>query len=306
MALYDVSLAGGEAEKITFDNSVSGMNASDVQGAIDELAVDTVLPRYKRVGLNTIGWYRIAKLSCYTLDEALGSGGNDCEIEINRQYNKNNNEFKKIQMVSLMQNTSFCNEISKANNQIITKIRHTVDTVNFDDYIEVYYNTTNENLATFILSNYRNAYGTKWELIEPELTEETVEGITVLGSHEFSLNYDMQTQLGNSIKKTDVVNLAHHIPTTVSTDTVVVKTHTVTNKGLLCTSFIMFENSVGVTTMVIRVNGTAYASMAKTTDTPSISLCTIVNVGDVITWEVKASGSGTNNTLINGFILNLE
>ena len=37
MALYDVGLAGGEAEKIAFDNSVSGMYSDNVQGAIDEL-----------------------------------------------------------------------------------------------------------------------------------------------------------------------------------------------------------------------------------------------------------------------------
>ena len=37
MALYDVGLAGGEAEKIAFDNSISGVSANKVQGAIDEL-----------------------------------------------------------------------------------------------------------------------------------------------------------------------------------------------------------------------------------------------------------------------------
>ena len=183
------------ASQIDIDNSVSGINATNIQGAIDELAVDTVLPRYKRVGLNTIGWYRIAKLSCHTLNEVLGTGGNNCDIEIGRSYNYNNNEFKKIQMVSVTQNTSFCNEISKSNEQIITKIRHTVDAVNFVGYIEVYYNATKENGVMFTLSNYRSGFGRTWKLINPELTEETVEGITVLGSHEFSLNYDVDTRI---------------------------------------------------------------------------------------------------------------
>lgn len=117
---------------------------------------------------------------------------------------------------------------------------------------------------------------------------------------------DVQTQIDKTIKRADVVNIAHHIPTTVSTSTVVVKTHTVTKRGLLCTSFAMIENSAGVVAMAINVNGLAYASMIRTSDSPSISVCTMVSAGDVITWTVKANGSGSNNTLINGCILNLE
>ena len=117
---------------------------------------------------------------------------------------------------------------------------------------------------------------------------------------------DVQTQIDKTIKRADVVNIAQHIPTTVSTSTVVAKTHTVKKGGLLCTSFTMFENSAGVVAMAINVNNVAYASMIRTSDSPSISVCTMVNVGDVITWTVKANGSGPNNTLINGYILNLE
>lgn len=175
-----------------------------VKGAIDELAVDTVLPRYKKIKLSSSGWYRIAKMECRSESEANGGGNNSCDIEIKRMYNTISPEYKKIKLVSLYENSSFVDEISKSatdNANTITKIRHTVDTTNNTNYIEVYYNANSENNMFITLNNHFNVYVLAWELIEPIATSETVSGITVIGSHEFTLNYDVQTQLDSKLNK---------------------------------------------------------------------------------------------------------
>ena len=162
-----------------------------VKGAIDELAVDTVLPRYKKIKLSSSGWYRIAKMECRSESEANGGGNNSCDIEIKRMYNTISPEYKKIKLVSLYENSSFVDEISKSatdNANTITKIRHTVDTTNNTSYIEVYYKANSENNMFITLNNHFNGYVLAWKLITPIATSETVNNVTILGSHEFSLN----------------------------------------------------------------------------------------------------------------------
>ena len=161
---------------------------------------DKVLPKYKLITLpTTAGWYRIAKIKNTTLNNANGYGGNNCEIEINRRHLNATykTEFKKIQLATSQTSSVFINEISYINSSShkIKHIRHTIDTNTFEGYIEVYYEGLNAVSTSITLSNYRNISGKEWELIEPELTEETVEGVTVLGSHEFSLNKSMESAL---------------------------------------------------------------------------------------------------------------
>lgn len=187
-----------KAENIAYDGDKS------VQDAIDELAVGTVLPRYKKINLSSSGWYRVAKMECGTTGDVNGVYSNSCDMEIKRNYSTIPTEYKKIQMVSTFKNTEFCNEISKttdSSSMLITSIRHTIDDTNKVGYIEIYYNSTKINSAFVSLSNYMNSSEAKWKLIDPVATSETVSGVTVLGSHNFSTNYDVQTQLDTKINK---------------------------------------------------------------------------------------------------------
>ena len=129
------------ANQTSIDNSASGLSANNVQGAIDELAVDTVLSKFKLFKLESAGWYRVAKIDCDTIQEANGSHSNSCDIEIKRAYSTLSTEYKKIKLVSLYQTSSFVEEVSKNYNSdtnTITKIRHTVDTTTNTGYIEVF------------------------------------------------------------------------------------------------------------------------------------------------------------------------
>lgn len=172
-----------------------GLNIQEVRRMfkIKKMLSNSIVPTYKSITLENAGWHRIAKIECSSLNEANGNMGNSCDIEINRSYNDSTTEFKKIQLVSLYRETKFSNEISHAvsGSQILTKIRHTVDTVNNVGYIEVYYNSDKRNSMTVTLSNHINNNSRVWEIIEPELTEETVSNINVLGAYNFNLNTNL-------------------------------------------------------------------------------------------------------------------
>lgn len=163
---------------------------------------DTVLPKYKKIALNSVGWYRIAKIELSTEQQAKGSSCNSCDIELKRDYASTINEYHKIQLVSVRDNSSFANETSggATGGHLITKIRHVYDTTN-TCYLEIYYSGTYTNNIRVTLSNHMNVNGEVWQLIEPIATSETVSNVTVLGSHDFALNYDVQTQVDSKISK---------------------------------------------------------------------------------------------------------
>ena len=166
------------------------------------LLQNAIVPTYKKIILNQQGWHRIAQIKFDSANKANGSLGNNCEIEISRSYMNGRNEFHKIQLVSLFNTSKFQNERSNGvDAHYITKIRHVVDTNTNTTYLEIYYNASSENQPVVTLSNHMNFDNMFWEIIEPELTAETVDGVTVLGSHDFSLNYDVQTQIDTKVGK---------------------------------------------------------------------------------------------------------
>jgi hypothetical protein len=164
------------------------------------LLQDAIVPTYKKIILNQQGWHRIAQIKFDSANKANGSIGNNCEIEINRPYMNGRNEFHKIQLVSLINSSKFQNERSNGVDAFyITKIRHVVDTNTNTCYLEIYYNSSSENQPIVTLSNHMNFDGMFWELIEPELTSETVDGVTVLGNHNFSLTYDIKAEVDSKV-----------------------------------------------------------------------------------------------------------
>lgn len=193
---------------------LNGLNIEEVAQMfrVEKLLGDAVVPKSKTSTIGGIGWYRIAKMKCGSISEANGGMNNSCDIEIKRSYNSKLPEYKSIQLLSAYQSTTFCNETSKAelNANLINKIRHTVDTATNTTYIEIYYNSDTSNGNCITLSNYKNVNNRKWELIEPELTSETVEGVTVLGSHNFVINSNAWNLLGNGASSCDISSLPNN------------------------------------------------------------------------------------------------
>ena len=264
---------------------------------VENTVTDTVLPRYKKIKLSSSGWYRIAKMECRSESEANGGGNNSCDIEIKRMYNTISPEYKNIKLISLYKNSSFVDEISKSatdNANTITKIRHTVDTTNNTSYIEVYYNANSENNMFITLNNHFNVFVLAWKLIGAEATSETVDGVNVLGSHEFSLNTSSFSTYENLLY-TPTVNL--------STSTQVVRQVTVKRKGLLSTSFEIMANSIGIDYLSISVNDIEFARVCSPNNSASISMSMVVNAGDVVKYNAKGVGTGTNNGRIGGYII---
>lgn len=171
---------------------LDGLNISKLQKKIyvKKLLENPIVPKTKSMRISKTGWYRIAKIECDSLSDARGGIGNNCNIEISRSFNALSTEFKKIQLVSINNSTKFTDETSSAvtNGQLIAKIRHTLDTATNTGYVEIYYSNDSTNNMLVTISNHMNYNGQYWELITPELTAETVDGVTVLGSHDFSLN----------------------------------------------------------------------------------------------------------------------
>lgn len=171
---------------------LDGLNISKLQKKIyvKKLLENPIVPKNKSMRISKKGWYRIAKIECDSLSEARGGIGNNCNIEISRSFNSLSTEFKKIQLVSINNSTKFADEISSAvsNGQLIAKIRHTLDTATNTGYVELYYSNDSTNNMLVTISNHMNYNGQYWELITPEETAETVDGVNVLGSHEFALN----------------------------------------------------------------------------------------------------------------------
>ena len=181
---------------VPYDTTINN-RVKDMKKTLDKVAINSVVPKYKNYTLGAEGWYRIAKMECKNANEANGSVSNSCGIEIKRVYHYSPTEYKKIRLVSLYQSSVFSEELSKANanGDKITKIRHTVDTTNNTCYIEIYYSTSSFNSLSITMDNYSNAINNNWELIDAKNTSETVSGVNVLGSYNFSTNgikeYDM-------------------------------------------------------------------------------------------------------------------
>ena len=139
------------------------------------------------VGQNGTGWYRIAKFASNSY-ESKGSTTNSCQLFIKRVYSNNNNEYHEVKLSSVYGKSKLVSGVSIVNEQYITRIRHTVDTTNNVAYIEIYYTSTKTNPVTLIINNGRCIYNKYWQCMEPELTDETVDGVTVYSTMDIPAN----------------------------------------------------------------------------------------------------------------------
>ena len=164
-------------------------SVSDEVDAVEEKLSDKVLPQYKNYGFPATGWYRVAKLSSiysYFVD-----------LQIIRTYANTPSETHKVSISNTYgtDGINFCNEASFSKGIMVPKVRVTKDTAN-NQYIEIYYeHLTAGNNIVISLANTIDTSLIQWTLIDAVATAETVDGITVFTTHEFSRNKSYESEI---------------------------------------------------------------------------------------------------------------
>lgn len=199
-----------KAGNVSYDNSASGLSATNVNDAIDEVKssvtavstdldkslANTLLPVYKSISLSSAGWYRIAEYSGVDLNMAKGFGNNSFDIDIRKLFNSSYVESHTIKYrVSTNENT-FVDEVSLADALNTTKIRVVCNTNTFKSYVDIYYNISSINDFLVCLSNHMSVFnGVSWNLIDPISVTETENAVVVLATHEFSKNKSYESEI---------------------------------------------------------------------------------------------------------------
>lgn len=137
--------------------------------------------------MNSIGWWRIAKYASSNANNSKGGCANSCNIILKRAFSNANNEYHNVTLLSTFNSSKFKDNENKSNTQIITKIRHVVDTSTNTAYIEVYYNASTNNALSVTINNTADV-GTLWTPMVATKTSETVDNVTVMSSMNLVAN----------------------------------------------------------------------------------------------------------------------
>lgn len=141
--------------------------------------------------LKTYGWYRVAEFSSPSAGGIKGSYANSVMLFIKRNHQNNLNEQHLLLCESLSDGSqSFATISSKSRKHLISKARYTYDPTDLKAYLEIYYSGGHEvgNYCSFEVSHTGNGVGICWQAIEPALTDETVEGVTVTTTYDIPAN----------------------------------------------------------------------------------------------------------------------
>ena len=151
---------------------------------------------------NAVGWYRVAEyLTNGAENISNGALANSVMLFIKRNHQNIQNEQHLLLLESIRGKQNFVSLSSKSNTQLVTKARYTYNLEEGKAYIEVYYNGTLPNFCNFEISHTdRDEEGAPngkylWYAIEPKLTEETVEGVTVTATYDIPANATLVTDL---------------------------------------------------------------------------------------------------------------
>lgn len=126
---------------------------------------------HRMISIATNGWYRIAKCE-------NASGVKSCDLYIKKTYNTHSNEYYKLCVSQVYNITNIFAEFSRVyGTQIIKKCRYTIE--GNTHYLEIQYVTNSSNQITVDIISPITSSEVRWEIIEPILTEETVEGVLV-------------------------------------------------------------------------------------------------------------------------------
>ena len=135
-----------------------------------------------------VGWRRVFKFNASSLSETQGSYGYGELIKINSLYNTLHSVYKLISFAAGYNQSNFLNIHSIDSQRVITKIRHTIDSINNIAYIEIYYASESANKVTLaILANTIGFFDDNfktiaWQPTNGESTEETVDGVGIISS----------------------------------------------------------------------------------------------------------------------------
>ena len=136
---------------------------------------------------NSVGWYRVAEYTTTAISSARGADCNSVNISIKRNYNNENNEYYSLLLMSIYNKSVFIKIGKLSNSQRITKIRHTVDTINLKAYLEIYYSYSLFNNIAINLFDVKDGTGrNKWNTITPVATSETVSGVEVFSTMDLT------------------------------------------------------------------------------------------------------------------------
>ncbi len=171
--------------KMLGTTDISAIADGTLTGAVSMLNTG-IIPNYLSHsfgGVSKQGWYRIAKTNSRY-------GCNSCVISLKRSYNVPAPEYQKIQFFGVHDLKKFVSIAALSKTHMWTKIRETLDEVNDYSYIEIYQciESYNNAWAVFV-EEASGVYGNdNWKAIPPELTQETVSGVTVLTSLDLPAN----------------------------------------------------------------------------------------------------------------------
>ena len=185
--VYKRSIQSDGLAVFTIGDWVKTMDANSMA---DYALKSTMIPYNtvsKDITLSGAGWYRIAKFEHAYASAVNGSSCNSCDLILKRSWGNTNNEYCEIKLMSVYGQSTIFSGACKSNQQLFTKVRHTLSSGPTVSYIEVYYNSSVANTTRVILNNAVASVG-KWVLMEPEATEETVDSYTVRSSGDIITN----------------------------------------------------------------------------------------------------------------------
>lgn len=136
--------------------------------------------------ISTAGWYRVAKLSSDSFGRT-GAYSSSCRLRIKKVASNGPGDYAEIHFLFTGSTYNFiCTESQAADGSMCcSKIRYTYDGTS-TGYLEVYYSENVANGVYFTLEGGVGGYW--WKAITPELTSETVSGITVAKTYDIKPN----------------------------------------------------------------------------------------------------------------------
>lgn len=164
--------------KLIGTTDISKIGDGTLTGIVSALNTE-IIPNYFSYAIGAVskkGWHRIAKA-----DRAHMY--NSCVISLKRSFNAPAPEYQKIQFLTTPNKKKFFSLAAISDTHMWTKIRETWDETNLEAYLELYQcQDSNTNLWYITLSDAMGPYNSIWKAMEPEFTQETISGVTVLVS----------------------------------------------------------------------------------------------------------------------------
>ena len=187
--------SGGSVNIVTtIDKNSTNSQVPSAKAVFDNFAPRSVIDTLHSYGTNTwrtSGWYRIAEYNAKdgVLATLKGAKGNGCLLAFKGEYQKDRNSEYLIKFSSAYNRQRFdlISAVTYLDTNVITKIRYTYNETEMKAYIEVYYAVDTINaIYTEILAMTDRT--NSWKGVTPYLTEETVDGVTVVTTFDIPAN----------------------------------------------------------------------------------------------------------------------